>query len=94
MLLAVEGEMVLAESLFLEEKERIPPELEIPEEEGELLLSDALLALWYFWHLFLLLAGLGGIGTFAFGSCRCTGLLLQKGEFVSTNVADVKVRSV
>ena len=25
-LLAVEGEMVLAESLFLEEKERIPPE--------------------------------------------------------------------
>ena len=37
-LLAVEGEMVLAESLFLEKKERIPPELEIPKEEGELLL--------------------------------------------------------
>ena len=32
--LAVEGEMVLAESVFLEKKERIPPELEIPEEGG------------------------------------------------------------
>ena len=38
-LLAVEEEMVLAESVFLEKKERIPPELEIPEEEGELLLT-------------------------------------------------------
>lgn len=42
-LLAVEGEMVLAVSLFLEKKERIPPELEIPEEEEGLLLFGALL---------------------------------------------------
>jgi len=50
-LLAVEEEMVLAESLFLEEKENIPPELEIPE-EGEWPLSSALFVLWYSWHLF------------------------------------------
>jgi len=46
-LLAVEEEMVLAESVFLEEREKIPPELEIPEEEGELPLSSALFVLWY-----------------------------------------------
>jgi len=51
-LLAVEGEMVLAVSVFLEKKERIPPELEIPKEEGELPLSGALFVLWYSWHLF------------------------------------------
>jgi len=51
-LLAVEEEMVLAESVFLEEKEKIPPELEIPEEEGELPLSGTLFVLWYSWHLF------------------------------------------
>jgi hypothetical protein len=51
-LLAFEGEMILAVSVFLEKKERIPPELEIPEEEGELLLSGALFVLWYSWHLF------------------------------------------
>ena len=33
-LLAAKGEMVLAVSVFLEKKERIPPGLEIPEEEG------------------------------------------------------------
>ena len=51
-LLAAEREMVLAESMFLEKKERIPPELEIPEEEGQLPLSGALFVLWYSWHLF------------------------------------------
>jgi len=51
-LLAVEGVTILAVSVFLEKKERIPPELEIPEEEGELLLSGALSVLWYSWHLF------------------------------------------
>jgi len=51
-LLAIEGEMVLAKSVFLEKKERIPPELEIPEEEGELPLSGALFVPWYSWHLF------------------------------------------
>jgi hypothetical protein len=42
----------------------------------------------------LLLAGPGGIGTFTFGPCRCTGLLIQKGEFVSTSAADAKVKLV
>jgi len=51
-LLALEGEMVLAVSLFLEEKERIPLEWEIPEEEGELPLSGASFVPWYFWSLF------------------------------------------
>jgi len=50
--LAVEGEMVLAESLRLEEKEKIPPEWEIPKEEEELPLSGALFLPWYFWHPF------------------------------------------
>jgi len=51
-LLAVE-EMGLAESLFLEEKERIPPEWEIPEEEEEELpLSGAWFVPRYSWHLF------------------------------------------
>ena len=46
--LAVEGEMVLAESLRLEEKEKIPLEWEIlEEEEEELLLSGALFLPWY-----------------------------------------------
>ena len=44
--------MVLAVSVFLENKERIPPGLEIPEEEVELLLFDALFVLWYSWYLF------------------------------------------
>ena len=51
-LLAAEGEMVLAVSVFLEKKERIPLGLEIPEEEGALLLSGALFGLWHSWHLF------------------------------------------
>jgi len=50
-LLALEGEMVLAESLHLEEKGKIPPEWEIPEEE-ELPLSGALFLPWYSWHPF------------------------------------------
>jgi len=50
-LFALEREMVLAVSVFLE-KERIPPGLEIPEEEEELLLSGALSMLWYSWYLF------------------------------------------
>jgi len=33
-LLVAEGEMVLAVSMFLEKKEKIPSELEIPGEEG------------------------------------------------------------
>jgi len=93
-LLAVKGEMVLAESVFLEKKERIPPELEIPEEEGELLLSGALFVPWYSWHLFFSTGWTGGIGTFAFGPCRCAGMLIQKGRFVSTSATDIRVKLV
>ena len=44
-LLAAEGEMVLAVFVLLEKKERIPLELEILEEEGVLLLFGALFVL-------------------------------------------------
>jgi len=57
-LLAVEGEMVFVESLRLEEKEKIPPEWEMP--EGELLLSSALPMLWYFWYPFSFAGWTGG----------------------------------
>ena len=67
-LLAAEGEMVLAVSVFLEKKERIPPELEIPEEEGELLLSGTLFVLWYSWHLFSSADWTGGHRHFCFWS--------------------------
>ena len=59
-LLAVQEEMVPAESLFLGEKEKIPPEWEIPEEEGELPLSSALSVPWYSWHLFASAGWTGG----------------------------------
>jgi len=49
-LLALVGEVVLVASGLLEKKGKTPPELEIPEEEGELLLSSALSVLWYLWH--------------------------------------------
>jgi len=49
--LAAENEMVLAVFVFLEKKEKILLELEIPGEEEALLLSDALFVLWYSWHL-------------------------------------------
>jgi hypothetical protein len=58
-LLALEGEMVLAESLLLEEKERIPPGWEIPEEE-ESPLSGALFVPWYSWHPFSFAGWTGG----------------------------------
>ena len=44
--------MVLAASGLLEKKGKTPPGLEIPEEEGELLLSGALPVLWYLWYPF------------------------------------------
>jgi hypothetical protein len=67
---------VLPLVVLLEKKEKILPELEIPEEEGELPLSGALFVPWYSWHLFSFAGWTGGIGTFAFGPCRCTGLLI------------------
>jgi len=51
-LFALEEEMALVASGLLERKEKIPPELEIPEEEGELPLSGVLFVPWYSWHLF------------------------------------------
>ena len=59
-LLASEGEMALVAFGLLGRKEKIPPELEIPEEEGELPLSGALFVLWYSWHLFSSADGIGG----------------------------------
>jgi len=93
-LLAAEGEMVLVVSVFLEKKEMIPPGLEIPEEEGALLLSGAFLCSGTLGTFSLLLTGLGGIGTCASGFCRCAGMLIQKRKFVSTSVTDVRVESV
>jgi len=37
---------------FLEKREKIPPGLEILGEEKALLFFDALLVVWYSWHLF------------------------------------------
>jgi len=51
-LLAVEGKMVLAVSMFLEKREKTLLELEIPGEEEVWLLSGALFVLWYSWLLF------------------------------------------
>jgi len=50
-LLADEGEMVPAASVFLERREKILPGLEILGEEKALLLVGVLLVLWYSWHL-------------------------------------------
>ena len=51
-LLAAEGEMVLVASRLLERKEKILLGLVILGEEKVLLSFDALLVLWYSWHLF------------------------------------------
>ena len=59
-LLALEEEMALVASGLLEKKEKILPELEIPEEEGELPLSGALFVPWYSWHLFSFAGWTGG----------------------------------
>ena len=59
-LLALVGKMVLVASGLLEKKGKTPPELEMPEEEGELLLSRALLVLWYLWHPFSFAGWTGG----------------------------------
>jgi len=50
--LVAEKGMVPAVSVFLERKEKILPELEIPGEEKVLLFSGALLVLWCSWHPF------------------------------------------
>jgi len=51
MLLAAEGKMVLAVSVFLEKREKTLLELEIPGEQEVLLPFGALFVLWYAWHL-------------------------------------------
>ena len=62
-LLAAEGKMVLAVSVFLEKREMTLLELEIPGEEEVLLLSGALFVLWYSWHLFSSADWTGGAST-------------------------------
>ena len=52
MLLVAEKEVVPAVSELLEKKEKIPPGLEMLEEEKALLFFGALLVIWYSWHLF------------------------------------------
>jgi len=64
--LAAEGEMILAVSVLLEKKEKIPLGLEIPEEERALLLSGALLVLWCSWHPFSSADWTGGHRYFCF----------------------------
>jgi len=96
-LLALEGKMVLAESLLLEEKEKIPPEWEIPEEE-ELPLSGALFLPWYSWYPFSFAGWTGGhrhLGSW-FLPMHWFAVTKKGGEreSVTINIADVKVRSV
>ena len=94
LLLAAEEGMVLVASGLLERKEKIPLGLETLGEEKVLLSSGALLVIWCSWNLSFSLDWTGGIGTCASGSCRCTGMLLQQGKFVSTNATDAGVESV
>jgi hypothetical protein len=51
-LLAAEGEMVPAVSVFLEKREKILPELEILGEEEAMIPFGALFVLWYSWRPF------------------------------------------
>jgi len=76
-LLAAEKGMVPAASVFLERREKILPGLEIPEEEKALLLFGVCLCSGILGALPFRLTRLGGIGTCAFGPCRCAGLLVQ-----------------
>jgi hypothetical protein len=92
-LLAVEGEMVLAESLRLEEKEKIPPEWEIPEEE-ESPLFGALFVPWYSWHPFSFAGWTGGHRHLYSWFLPMHWFAVTEKEFVGTNTADVKIRSV
>jgi len=93
-LLAVEGEMVLAESLCLEEKEKIPPEWEIPEEEEESPLFGALFVPWHSWHPFSFAGWTGGHRRLDSWFLPMHWFAATEKEFVNTNVADIKVRSV
>jgi len=72
--LAAEREMVLAVSVFLEKREKILLELEIPGEEEALLLPGALFVLWYSWYLSSSADWTGGHQHLCFWSllmCRC-----------------------
>jgi len=93
-LLAAEREMVLAVSVFLEKREKILPELEIPGEEEALLLSSALFVLWYSWHLSSSADWTGGHQHLCFWSLLMRRCADKKGRFVSTSVTDVRMRSV
>ena len=92
-LLAAEGKMVLAVSVFLEKREKTLLELEIPGEEEVYSLALCLCS-GTLGTFSLRLTRLGGIGTFASGPCRCAGVLIQKERFVNTGTSDIRVRSV
>jgi len=84
LLLVAEKEMVLAVSVFLEKREKILPELEIPGEEEALLLFGALFVLWYSWHLFSLADWTGGHRHLCFWSlpmCRFTDTMIKIHEY-------------
>jgi len=74
-LLAVEGEMVLVVSVFLEKREKILPELEIRGRRRRCYSLALCLCSGTLGTFSLQLAGLGGIGTCASGLCRCACVL-------------------
>ena len=93
-LLAAEGEMVLVASGFLERKEKILLGLVILGRRRRCCLLALCLCSGILGTISLRLTRLGGIDTFASVPCRCAGVLIQKGKFVSTSATDVRMRSV
>ena len=86
--------MVLAVDGLLEKKEKIPPELEIPEEEGDCYLLALCSSLSTRGALSLGLTRLGGIGTLTPGFRRCAGCCNNEQEFISINIANIKIVSI
>jgi len=82
-LLAAEKEMVLAVSVFLEKREKILPESEIPEEGEALLLFGTLFVLWYSWHLFSSADWTGGhrLCLWSLPMCRFAGTIIKIHEY-------------
>jgi len=93
-LLVAEKEVIPDVSVFLEKREKILPGLEIPGEEKALLLFDALLVLWYSWHLFSSAGWTGGHRHFYFWSLPMRRCAVSRMRFVSTSVVDLGVESV
>ena len=92
-LLALEEEMALVASGLLEKKEKILPELEIPE-EGELPLSGALFVPWYSWHLFSFAGWTGGHRYLYLWSLPMHWFADTERRICDTSAADAKVKLV